>query len=470
MNINRLIFPGFWFGKTKIADALELSKRGVGGFCIYGGSSKQEVQNLIYALRDASPLKHLFICADYEDGLGRWIAGESWVLSNMAVGASGQEETAYQKGLTLANEARQIGVDWVFAPVLDLCDEPQNPIVNTRSFGHDPALVAKMGAALCRGLKDGGVLNSIKHFPGHGRTTQDSHLGLPCLKRSLEQLKNNELIPFQKALSVADSVMIGHLLLPLLDPQNPASLSSFVITDLLKKQLGFDKLIFTDALCMKAIGDEKQASLQALHAGAHILLAAEDSLSLSDFLQKQTGLECFVKESEFLQEKAFLSLPVQPEQGFSAAAFNRRYASCCAVQQGADFCLKPNIRAAYVELGNEENLEARHFIQTLEKAGVCLVSAQEKADVLIAVSFSNYKAFKGRINLSAPEKEMLCALCTKYRQSIFVSFGSPFGTEEISALNSRLFLFSPDAEAQICAANILLKKQKPEGSVPFGSI
>ncbi|MBR3899713.1 MAG: hypothetical protein IKJ44_05520 [Elusimicrobiaceae bacterium] len=470
MNINRLIYPGFWFGKTKTEEALELSARGVGGFCIYGGSSKKEVQDLIASLRAVSPLKHLFICADYEDGLGRWIEGESWVLSNMAVGASGQAEIAYQKGLTLAQEARQIGVDWVFAPVLDLCDEPQNPIVNTRSFGANPALAAQMGTALCQGLKDGGVLNSIKHFPGHGHTTQDSHLALPSLARTLEQLQKNELIPFQKALPVADSVMIGHLLLPSLDPVNPASLSPFVITDLLKKQLGFNKLIFTDALCMKAIGDEKQAALQALRAGAHILLAAENSLALSDFLQTQTGLDAFARESARLQDNAFFSLPAQPKQGLSAAAFNQRYVSLCAVQQGDSASIKPGMRVAYEELGNEENLAGGPFVRALEEAGVCLVSSQEKADILIAVSFSNYKAFKGHINLSAREKEKLATLCKFYPQSIFVSFGSPFGTEEIQALNSRLYLFSPAREAQICAANILLKKQKPEGKIPFGPI
>ncbi len=122
MNINRLIYPGFWFGKTKLADAVELAKRGVGGFCIYGGTL-QSVRDLITQLRAASPLPHLFICADYEDGLGKWIPGTEWVLSNLSIGASGQAEIAYQKGLTLAQEARQVGVDWIFAPVLDLCDE-----------------------------------------------------------------------------------------------------------------------------------------------------------------------------------------------------------------------------------------------------------------------------------------------------------------------------------------------------------
>lgn len=465
MNINRLIYPGFWFNKTAKTDALELARRGAGGFCIYGGT-RLGVQALIDELRAASPLKHLFICADYEDGLGRWINAEPWVLSNLAVGASGDETIAYEKGLTLAREARGVGVDWVFAPVLDLCDEPQNPIVNTRSFGANPQRVGQLGAALCRGLTDGGVLNSVKHFPGHGRTTSDSHLGLPVLHRTLEQLKQNELLPFQSALPYADSVMIGHLLLPQLDSQNPASLSQSVITDLLKNTLGYTGLIFTDALCMKAIGDEKQAAVQALQAGAHILLAAEDSLALSDFLQKQNGLENFVRTSAALQDKLADKLKKSVKDGLPAREFNTKYTSSCAVWQGKSLNLRPGQKIAYLELGNEEDLAAGAFLHALEKAGIQTVPCAEKADALVAVSFSNYKAFKGHINLSEEERRKLAKAAEQYPQSVFISFGSPFGAENLP-LTAKLFLFSPAEEAQTCAAAILLGRAKAGGKMPL---
>lgn len=466
MNIHRLIYPGFWFGKTAETDALELARRGVGGFCIYGGTLPS-VRELIAKLRAASPLKHLFICADYEDGLGRWIPGTQWVLSNLAVGASGQTEIAYQKGLTLAREAKQVGVDWIFAPVLDLCDEPQNPIVNTRSFGKDPQLVGHLGAALCRGLQDGGVLNSIKHFPGHGQTKQDSHLGLPVLARSAADLQAHELIPFQTALPHADSVMVGHLLLPALDEKNPASLSPAVITDLLKKQLGFNGLVLTDALCMKAIGDEKQAALQALHAGAHILLAAENSLALADFLQKQSGLESAVQHSEKLQDALIKKVSASVILGKSAAQFNAAYAPQCAVWQGEQIQLHPGQKVAYLELGNEEDFAAQAFLQALAQRGVSVQKYDgSAADVLLAVSFSNYKAFKGHINLSAEEQAALARAAGACKQSIFISFGSPFGTEQIAPLSARLYGFSPAEPMQICAADILLGRAKPTGKMP----
>lgn len=466
MNINRLIFPGFWFGKTDRTTALELAKRGVGGFCIYGGTL-QSVRSLIDELRAASPLPHIFMCADYEDGLGKWIPETAWVLSNLAVGASNQEEIAYQKGLTLAREARSVGIDWVFAPVLDLCDEPQNPIVNTRSFGAYPHRVAQLASALCRGLSDGGVLNSLKHFPGHGRTTQDSHLGLPVLKCTLPQLQQNELIPFQAALPYADSVMVGHLLLPALDTQYPASLSRAIITDLLNRQLGYQGLVLTDALCMKAIGDEKQAALQALHAGAHILLAAENSLALSDFLQKQSGLDPAITASELLQNKLAAHLHKPAQTGLSAQQFNTRYAASCAVQNGKPLKLFPGTTVSYIEVGNEEEFAAQTFLNALQERGISVKKYDGTvAETLVAVSFSNYKAFKGRINLSAAEQNVLQQAAAQSKQSIFVSFGSPFGTENISAISTRLFCFSPAAEMQICAAEILTGKTQATGTMP----
>ncbi len=459
MNYNRLIFPGFWFGKTALADALELARRGVGGFCIYGGTL-ESVRQLVQQLRAASPLKHLFICADYEDGLGKWIPGTDWVLSNLAVGASGSEEIAYQKGLTLAREAKRVGVDWVFAPVLDLCDEPQNPIVNTRSFGADPQLVARLGAALCRGLIDGGVLNSLKHFPGHGRTTQDSHLGLPVLPRTLKQLEQNELIPFRAALPYADSVMIGHLLLPEVDRKNPASLSRTILTELLKNKLGFGGLVLTDALCMKAIGDEKRAALQALRAGAHILLSAENSLTLSDFLQKQTGLEEIIATSEKLQENLAARVQTPLQTGLSAREFNAKYSASCTVWQGNKFTLVPGQEVAYLELGNEENFAAQTFLAALHAHSIQIKKYNGGAiDTLLAVCFSNYKAFKGHINLSVDEQNTLSRAAAVSKQSIFISFGSPFGSEKINALSARLFCFSPAAEMQSCAAEILCGTQ-----------
>lgn len=465
MNINRLIYPGFWFGKSRIEDALEMALRGAGGFCIYGGT-RAEIQQLIQSIKQASCLERVLICADYEDGLGRWINGESWVLSNLAVGANGTEEAAYQKGLALAREARSVGVDWVFAPVLDLCNEPQNPIVNTRSFGKDPAAAGRLGAALCRGLRDGGVLSSIKHFPGHGSTKTDSHLSLPLLTRTLAELEQEELVPFAAALPYTDSVMAGHLFVPALDPQYPASQSRAILSGLLKEKMGFGGLILTDALNMKSAGDVCQTALNALRAGAHILLSATDAVALSDFLQKQTGLEEMYHKSLQQQQRLLCSFPVVKQEGLPAREFNARYAASCAVWQGPALTLQPGEEIAYLELGNEESFAAQHFLQALQNCGIRPSRRPSPQQKLLAVSFSNYKAFKGHINLSDREQQQLAQQAAAHRQSVFISFGSPFGAEAVPNLTARLFLFSPAQEAQQCAAAILTGQQKPSGHMP----
>ena len=255
MNIARMVFPGFWFGQSSEEEAIRLAGLGVGGFCLYGGT-KTAVATLTRKLRAASPLPRILIAADYEDGLGRWLPDAELLPSNLAIGASHNEKLAFEKGFITGQEALSLGVDWVFAPVVDLANNSQNPIVNTRSFGEDPEQVTRLAGAFMQGLNKGGVLNCLKHFPGHGNTTTDSHLDLPVVSDSLSTLKKTALLPFQALLPLADSVMIGHLLVPALDEQNPASLSKTIIHKLLQEAMGFTRCICTDALLMKALGDE----------------------------------------------------------------------------------------------------------------------------------------------------------------------------------------------------------------------
>ena len=231
MNTNRIVHPGFWFGKTDREDALKLVASGVGGFCIYGGTL-EEVKDLTAALRKAAP-HQLIISADYEDGLGRWINGTQTLPSNMSIAAaaSGSEDFAYKKGFITACQAKALGVDWVLAPVVDLADTPQNPIVNTRAFGSNPEEVARLAEPFMRGLQDGGCLNSLKHFPGHGATVIDSHLSLPVIERTFKQMDEAELLPYKKLFMKADSIMVSHLLVKNWDADNPASFSHKIMGD-----------------------------------------------------------------------------------------------------------------------------------------------------------------------------------------------------------------------------------------------
>ena len=198
----------------------------------------------------------------------------------MAFGAAGDEELAFEYGRITAVEARAVGVHWLFAPVLDVNSNPENPVINTRSFGEDPEAVARLGAAFIRGARAGGALTTAKHFPGHGDTRADSHIELPVIAADRERLDRVELVPFRTAVDAGvDAVMTAHVALPgVLGDDRPATMSPELMTDLLRGEMGFDGILFTDALRMGAITDgygAGEAAVLALEAGSDVLLAPD---------------------------------------------------------------------------------------------------------------------------------------------------------------------------------------------------
>jgi beta-glucosidase-like glycosyl hydrolase/CubicO group peptidase (beta-lactamase class C family) len=200
----------------------------------------------------------------------------------MAFGAVGDERFAYEYGRITALEARAVGVHLLFAPVLDVNSNPDNPVIATRSFGADPALVARLGAAFIRGARDGGALTTAKHFPGHGDTNVDSHVGLPVVGGDRARLDSVELVPFRRAVAEGvDAVMTAHVQMPgiLGEGSPPATLAPEILTGLLRADLGFEGLLLTDAMTMGAITDGYgigEASVRALEAGADVILSPKD--------------------------------------------------------------------------------------------------------------------------------------------------------------------------------------------------
>lgn len=219
----------------------------------------------------------LMVTLDGEWGLSMRVGGTPRFPHNMALGAAGDEGLLYAYGREMARQCRLMGIQVNFAPVLDVNSNPANPVIGYRSFGEDPELVGRLGAAYCRGLLEGGVLPVGKHFPGHGDTSTDSHKTLPLVGHTVAQLLNADIRPFVTAIEAGmPSVMVGHLKVPALDPSGtPASLSYPIITELLQNQLGFDGLIFTDALAMKGASREGENNcVSALLAGADVLLGS----------------------------------------------------------------------------------------------------------------------------------------------------------------------------------------------------
>lgn len=267
--------------------ALRLAaEQGVGGFVVGIGTSPFDLAAKFNALQRVARLP-LLIAADLESGPSMRIRGGTVFPGNMALGADGRDLDAYQVGRVIALEGRAVGIHLVFAPVLDVNNNPANPIINTRSFGEDPRRVAELGAAFIRGLEEHGVSATAKHFPGHGDTGTDSHIAVPVIPAGRPRLDSIELVPFRVAVRAGvDAVMSAHVALPtLLGGDTPATLSPFILDTLLRGELGFRGLVVTDALNMGAIVSRygaAQAAVRAFQAGADILLMPTDPAAAID--------------------------------------------------------------------------------------------------------------------------------------------------------------------------------------------
>lgn len=471
INVARMVFPGFWFGKTSEEEALELARLGVGGFCLYGGT-KTAVATLTRKLRQASPWPRILIAADYEDGLGRWLPDAALLPSNLAIGATQDEELAFEKGFITAREALHIGVDWVFAPVVDLANNPNNPIVNTRSFGDDPARVSQLAGAFMQGLKQGGVLNCLKHFPGHGNTATDSHLAMPVVAETRALLQKTSLVPFKNLLPQADCVMIGHLLVPALDDTNPSSLSKTIIHDLLQQQLGFAGCICTDALLMKALGDEKQAALQALDAGAHILLVPAQPKELIEFLQTQVFPDDLLENIQHilndLCDRAD-NLAINAEKTFvNPTRFTLATARKALVPLGHFPPVEPGETIHILEVGNDEHVSSVPFTDTLRAYGIITEEFIDPAqtDTLIILFWRRYKPFSGKIGLSEEEMALVNKALQPVRRTLLICFANPWAAKHVQTQGA-LLAFSPAAEFQQAAAECVMGMFEPVGKLPM---
>ncbi len=494
-SVAELVFPAYRFWENDTDYALELAELGAGGFCLYGGTP-EKIQALVTAVRRASP--DVIFCADYEDGAGRWVAGCPELPSNMAIGASDDAELAYQKGFHTAVSARELGVDWVFAPVADLADRPDSPIVNTRAFSASPEKTAVFCEAFLRGLNAGGVPGCVKHFPGHGDTGTDSHLNLPVIEKDLEAFRSHELVPFAKLARIADAVMPGHLLVPALDDKNPASFSVAAVEGLLRGELGFSGCVVTDALSMKAVYDEFSAALKALAAGADILLVPQDPVKLIKSLNKALkdgGIALPVMARAMrnltgLRRRRKQLLETAPDINCEAIAAAREFAAltarkCCAFAGTAEFApLKAGDTVRVFETrprkppffaGSNDPLYDEKgdsvFVKTLRWFGVNVVAhnapGAEKLP-LCAVSFSRPRAFSGAINLSEADCRVINAAAQTAERFYMVSFGSPFVFRSAERRPDGAFCaFCALDEYQAFCARALMGLDKPSGTFEY---
>jgi beta-glucosidase-like glycosyl hydrolase len=289
----RLVLPalrwrqdgGFGHEAGAIADALDI---GVGGFIIFGGAVETVRRLTTDLLRRAG--RPLLLASDLERGAGQQVAGLTEFPPPAALASLEDASVIRWAGAVTAQEARAVGINWIFAPVADLDVRPDNPIVQTRAFGDEPQRVASYVRSWIEGCQGAGALACVKHYPGHGRTAVDSHLDLPVVDASAELLRATDLVPFQVAVdSGVASVMTGHVAYPSLDASGlPATLSKPLL-DELRGPLGFGGLIVSDALIMDGALQgrrESDAAVEAVQAGVDLLLYPKDPRRVKEALDQ----------------------------------------------------------------------------------------------------------------------------------------------------------------------------------------
>lgn len=271
-----------------------LQELNIGGVILLGGSAA-ELTLRTQQLQQWARLP-LFVAADIEEGVGQRFTGATWFPPPMALGKmaeSNLEEAidfAFSMGRITAQEALSIGINWILAPIVDVNNNPDNPVINIRAFGDRSDVVSKLATAFIKGANSFPVLTTAKHFPGHGDTITDSHLDLPKINHNQTRLNQVELPPFQAAIEAGvDGVMSAHLLIETWDNQNPATLSHHILTEQLREKLNFQGLIVTDALIMGGVAKyspSNEICVQAIKAGADILLMPSNPLEAIDSVEK----------------------------------------------------------------------------------------------------------------------------------------------------------------------------------------
>lgn len=273
-------------GKQRLSDEIRAALRayrpaGVTLFRHLNLETPEQTRALTAQLQEearALGLPRLLIAADQEGGQLMAIGqGVTLLPGNMALGAARSEDLAFRAGQVLGRELAAMGINVDYAPSVDVNVNPRNPVIGIRSFGEDPLLVARLGAAMIQGIQSQGVAATAKHFPGHGDTTGDSHHGLTAVPHSLERLRAVELPPFRAAIAAGvQMVMSAHLALPALDGENapPATLSPNILQTLLRRELGFEGVIISDAMDMRAIRQDQlgEQAVRAARAGIDLLL------------------------------------------------------------------------------------------------------------------------------------------------------------------------------------------------------
>ncbi len=353
-----------------------------------------EVAELLNRLQQKSKLPLLF-AADFERGLSNRLLGTTNFPHAMAFGADGNVEDAETFGMITGQEARAIGIHWNFFPDADVNSNPANPIINTRSFGEDPKQVGDLATAYIKGAREAGMLTTVKHFPGHGDTATDSHLGVASVNGDRAHLDSIELPPFRQAIAAGvDSVMVAHVTVPALDPDpnHVATISPAVVSDLLEKQLGFKGVVVTDALDMAGLthlfaNDIGREAVEAFKAGNDLLIIPPDLRASYEAMLKA------VRSGEIPQKRLDASvlkiLKLKAEMGLNKSRTVDINVIATAVGRPENMAFGQKVAAAAITLVRDNGKVLPLKSKGTAQATLPYMTKEETHNQVVAVLFSD---------------------------------------------------------------------------------
>jgi beta-glucosidase-like glycosyl hydrolase/CubicO group peptidase (beta-lactamase class C family) len=485
---------------TKLIEAHQIG----GLIFMQGGPARQAVQTNKYQSIAQVPL---LIAMDAEWGLGMRLDSVKDMPRQMELGATRDTAIVYRMATAIAAQCKRLGVHVDFAPVVDVNNNPNNPVINFRSFGEDKTRVSRMGIAYMRGLQDHGVMACAKHFPGHGDTNVDSHQDLPVITKSLAQLDTLELYPFKQMIAAGiKSVMVAHLSIPALETGNhiPTTLSQNTITNLLKNKMNFHGLVFTDALDMKGVAkyfEPGDVDLRAFIAGNDVLLFSQDvptainkiKHALDSGIVKMTDIEHSVKK--ILGVKYDAGLPnFKPISTYHITEDLNQYTASLREDIAKEAItvvrddngilnkINGNMRVAYIGVnaygGSPLHDALKDALEVVPTSWIDRNASTARIDTTLRrmddndvniVAVHNLTLYpKNNYGLDESELAFL-EQAQKKSNVMIVAMGNAYFMQNVCQANSIMIGYADDTITQKVAANILLKKIKARGKLPVTS-
>jgi beta-N-acetylhexosaminidase len=506
---------------TTYAQIIRWVEDGVGGLTMSLGTPVEVAAKLNDLQRRAKV--PLIVGADLEPALGRLegglfahymldAGGATVFPTAMAIAATGRDEDAYDVGKAIAQEGRASGIHINFAPTVDVNNNPANPVINTRSFGEDPARVARLSALFVRGTQEGGAFATAKHFPGHGDTDVDSHVGLPIVSANRARLNAVELVPFKAAIAEgAGLVMTAHIALPAVqgDSSTPATLAPRIITDLLRDSLGFRGVAITDAMTMEGIGkgySTAQSSVLAVKAGADILLKPSDPAQAID------AVVAAVERGEISRARIDSAvravLEMKARAGLGANRFNslerlrdvvgspEHRATAASIAQRSLTLLRDRGNLIPMAADTGRTLVVRYAPETEIKAGRAfdasiraarrgrrtdvarigpgatrdlldsLSKMADQASTVIITPYVRRVEGEGRVAVPRHIGDWIDALA-KRRRVIVVAFGNPYLIGQFPSVGTYLAAYGVSDDLERASVNALFGRAKITGRAPI---